>query len=75
MKYAEDCCLDGDEYDDEFVTTFPEDESSSEFTHMLMKMKELGYRWEGEDRFSKQILKFQKRMIIIGRWQTDIFLE
>lgn len=70
LKYAEDCDLDGDEIGDEItylddnddmlekigLSSFPEDESSIEFTQMIMKMADLGYRWEGCDIFSKQIL-------------------
>ena len=71
LKYAEDCCLDGDECDAELIyedevlellglESFPEDLSSVEFTEILIEMGLRNYRWEGdsggEHRFSKQIL-------------------
>lgn len=71
LKFADDCCLDGDYTSYEFlnedevlvelgIDSFPTDQSSLEFTNILVRMGELNYRWEGnqygEHRFSKKIL-------------------
>ena len=65
LKYAEDCCLDGDEgsetlYEDEVCEMFGIDQlpdpESIEFNQILCQLTEQHYRWEGEDRFSRKIL-------------------
>lgn len=65
LKYAEDCCLDGDDgfetlYEDEVCEMFGIDElpepESIEFNQIISKLAERHYRWEGEDRFSRKIL-------------------
>lgn len=65
LKYAEDCCLDGDDgsetlYEDEVCEMFGIDElpepESVEFNQIISKLSEQHYRWEGEDRFSRKIL-------------------
>jgi len=68
LKYAEDCCLDGDDgsetlYEDEVCEMFGIDElpepETIEFNQILCKLAEQHYRWEGDDRFSRQILAIQ----------------
>lgn len=64
LKFAEDCCLDGDDgceyvYDDEILplvglAELPE-EGSMAFLTVIQKMNELNYRYEGDYRFSKLI--------------------
>lgn len=65
LKYAEDCCLDGDEgsetlYADDVCEMFGIDElpepETIEFNQIICKLTERHYRWEGDDRFSRQIL-------------------
>ncbi len=71
LKYAADCCLDGDMtsseiiYEDDVIemlgiVQIPDDHSTFECTDIIMKMQQLSYRWEGDDygehRFSKKIL-------------------
>lgn len=67
LRFADDCCLDGDDMGDEIlyedevmkllgIDTLPDDKTSMEFANILSRMSELSYRWGGGNRFSKRIL-------------------